>query len=186
MVSMCELFVNSWNSYQFFLMENANIKIEAYSNFPLCKNGKSNQVNKWDMRMAFVLITGLVLTYYTIHNYNLQFGISSAIWKVTKLYNNLLFLFTRIYLLHYIIQTRFPFVYPFVSPFAFAFLFSVFIFILFLLLVFSMSFTFACFALVYVIGCIYLMWILFFSLVGFGLVGFGVYIIGFQCAYSHE
>jgi len=67
----------------------------------------------------------------------------------------------------------------------FCFLFSVFIFILFLLLVFSMSFTFACFALVYVIGCIYLMWILFF-LVWFGLVGFGVYIIGFQCAYSHE
>lgn len=106
------------------------------------------------MRMAFVLITGLVLTYYTIHN---SVGYLKRLQNCTTI---LYILFTRIYLLHYIIQTRFSFVYPF--AFAFAFLFI----ILFLCLVFSMSFTFACFALVYVIGCIYLMQILFFFLSG--------------------
>lgn len=121
------------------------------------------------MRMAFVLITGHVLTYYTIHN---SVGYLKRLQNCTTI---LYILFTRIYLLHYIIQTRFSFVYPF--AFAFAFLFI----ILFLCLVFSMSFTFACFALVYVIGCIYLMQILFFLS---SLFCFGVYIIGFQCAYS--
>lgn len=145
MVSMCELFCKFLKFGSIFFIENANIINLSIFEFPFVQHWKINQVNKWDMRMAFVLITGHVLTYYTIHN---SVGYLKRLQNCTTI---LYILFTRIYLLHYIIQTRFSFVYPF--AFAFAFLFI----ILFLCLVFSMSFTFACFALVYVIGCIYLM-----------------------------